>query len=155
MEAWQRLQSASPEFTLTTDVIVGFPGETLDDHAQTKELIEEVGFAKVHLFPYSVRPKTRAARMDGHLDKTEIARRKSELTHVAEKSAYSLRDQYIGKKLSVLIEGDETEKADCLHGYSDNFLPVSVLKGKGVRRNEIVDVEVLENDQEGLYAIAN
>ncbi len=57
MESIERLQAASPRFTFTTDIIVGFPGETERDFQETLEVMEEVKFAKVHMFPYSDRPQ--------------------------------------------------------------------------------------------------
>ncbi|MCB1149200.1 MAG: tRNA (N(6)-L-threonylcarbamoyladenosine(37)-C(2))-methylthiotransferase MtaB, partial [Chlamydiia bacterium] len=79
LETCERLRTASPDFTFTTDVIVGFPGETEEDHKETLKILEEVRFAKVHMFPYSDRPRTRASLYPNKVDNGAKARRKQEV----------------------------------------------------------------------------
>jgi threonylcarbamoyladenosine tRNA methylthiotransferase MtaB len=145
----QRLQNASPLFTFTTDVIVGFPGETEQAFLDTMNVIEEVQFAKVHMFPFSVRPGTRAARMPGHLPDNVIDERKKLLMKKADEVAFKLRNRYVGKRLKVLLESEDEHREGYLSGYSENFLRVSV-PAKGLRKNEIVSILCQENHEEGL-----
>ena len=63
LETVERLKGACPDFTFTTDVIVGFPGETEADFQDSLDVVQSVQFAKVHMFPFSPRPRTRAAIM--------------------------------------------------------------------------------------------
>src|SRR4029078_7022550 len=108
LETVDRLKGADPDFTFTTDVIVGFPGETDADFSETLEVMREVKFAKVHMFPYSERPRTRAALFPNKVSDSIIRERKQELLHVAEQIAYDLRSRYVGRSMRVLTEkGDK------------------------------------------------
>lgn len=148
-DATDRLKKACPRFTFTTDIIVGFPGETERAFQETMEVVERIQFAKVHMFPFSVRPGTRAERMKDHLSKEVIDQRRTLLMKKAEEVSYQMRDAYVGKTLDVLVETKDDSKEGYLMGHSDNFLPVLV-PGKGVRPNEIVKVKIIENQREGL-----
>ncbi|MDE3055228.1 MAG: tRNA (N(6)-L-threonylcarbamoyladenosine(37)-C(2))-methylthiotransferase MtaB [Verrucomicrobiota bacterium] len=145
LEAVDRLRSARPDFTITTDVIVGFPGETEEDFQETLRLVEEIRFAKVHVFPYSARPRTRAALYPNRVPEETIARRKEELKRVAEESAYQLREQFLNITASLLLEGEDE---GCLSGYTPNFLRVFLPKGIG-KPGEIVEVRLAANGSEG------
>ncbi len=76
METVEKLKAANPDFSFTTDIIVGFPGETDADFADTLEVMDQVKFAKVHMFPYSERPRTRAALMPNKVSPDVIKERK-------------------------------------------------------------------------------
>lgn len=145
----ERLKNASPHFTFTTDIIVGFPGETERDHMDTLDAMREVKFAKVHMFPYSDRPKTKASTMPNKVPNDIIHRRKQEVMRLSEQIAYDLREQYVGHKMSVLLErGDPNRKGE-ICGHTENFLMVWV-PSEGLSSNQIVEVELLENTPEGL-----
>jgi len=137
----ERLKKSAPDFTFTTDVIVGFPGETEEDFEETMEVIEEVGFAKVHMFPYSERERTRAALYPNKVPKSVIAERKQKVLRLSEKRAFDLRDRYVGRKMEVLLEGPSS-------GYTGNFLPVDLLS-QGAP-NQLMAVEIVSNSPEGL-----
>ncbi|MEM7174645.1 MAG: tRNA (N(6)-L-threonylcarbamoyladenosine(37)-C(2))-methylthiotransferase MtaB [Chlamydiota bacterium] len=144
-----RLKAKSDRFTFTTDVIVGFPGETDRDFAETLAVVREVQFAKVHIFPYSDRPKTRASRMDEKTPVAVIQQRKQQLNALADQMAFEHRMRYVGSTLNILIEGNSEQVRGDLFGHSDNFLPVYVPK-TGVRPNEIVRVTCTANQATGL-----
>jgi threonylcarbamoyladenosine tRNA methylthiotransferase MtaB len=139
LETVEKLKKAAPHFTFTTDIIVGFPGETELDFQETLDVMREVKFAKVHMFPYSSRDRTRAALFPNQVPSHIIQERKQIVLREAEKLSYEMRQPYIGKKMKVLIETDN-------FGHTDNFLPV-LCKGE---RNTIVEVECTENTPEGL-----
>jgi threonylcarbamoyladenosine tRNA methylthiotransferase MtaB len=139
----RRLRAAAPDFTFTTDVIVGFPGETDADFEETLEIMREVKFAKVHMFPFSVRERTRAALYPNRVPQPKMQERKQKVLRESEKQAFELRNGYVGKRMKVLIESEQ----DC-SGHTDNFLPVACLSP--VQRNTIVEVECVENMPEGL-----
>ncbi len=143
------LKETFPDFTFTTDIIVGFPGESLDDFSETLDVVKSVRFAKVHAFPFSVRPGTRAERMDSHINSDEIARRRVSLSKASEQAAFDLRDKYIGKTISVLVEEDDSLREGYMQGYSEHFILVSFPK-KNVRKNDIVSVKIMENHPDGL-----
>lgn len=161
LQSCRRLKEAHPEFTFTTDVIVGFPGETQEDFEQTVDIIEKVGFAKVHMFPYSKREGTKAARFDDEVEPEVIAQRKRILIEKAEKSAFRERQPYVGKRMKVLIEShfdakqdqNAEDRAEKLYaGYSDHFFFVKVGSSSCLEANEMVEVEIVRNDPDGLFA---
>jgi len=143
LETIHRLKKAAPHFTFTTDIIVGFPGETDADFEETLEIMQEVKFAKVHMFPYSPRARTRAALYPNPVPQDLINQRKQIILRESEKRAFEMREEYVGKKMKVLIE-DEKE----FFGHTDNFLPVYC--SSPVKRNTIVEVECVKNTPEGL-----
>ena len=142
MQTCERLKSANPHFTFTTDIIVGFPGESESDFEDTLDVMREVHFAKVHMFPYSPRPGTRAARFTDVVSKEVIEKRRQRLMRESEKLGFRLRGKYVGKEAQVLIEGDNA-------GHTPNFLPVRI-KGNQFRSNQIKRVRLIQNEPDGL-----
>ncbi|MCB1116700.1 MAG: tRNA (N(6)-L-threonylcarbamoyladenosine(37)-C(2))-methylthiotransferase MtaB, partial [Chlamydiia bacterium] len=147
IDATIRLLKADPRFTFTTDIIVGFPGETEVEFQETLALMDEVLFAKVHMFPYSDRPKTRASRMPNMVPENLIQIRKAALLKAAEKNAYLLRDSFVGQTFHVLLEKEE--RPGVWMGHSENFLPIYV-SGEHLRTNTIAYALCTENTEEGL-----
>lgn len=145
----ETLLSASPDFTFTTDVIVGFPGETNDDFEDTLDAIRRVKFAKVHMFPYSDRPRTRSALMPNKVPAEVIKQRKQEVLRLSEQMAFELREVYIGRQMTVLTESLDPAHPGEIHGHTDNFLPVWV-RGQHLQPNELVTVDLIANTPEGL-----
>jgi len=141
LETVDRLKNASPNFTFTTDVIVGFPGETDRDHQETLEVMEEVKFAKVHMFPYSDRPRTRANLYPNKVAEEIKRKRKQEVLRLSEKIAFDIRNRYVGKTMSVLTESTQS-------GHTDNFLEVSF--DQKLTANELIQVQLVENTPSGL-----
>jgi len=148
LESIERLVQACPDFTVTTDVIVGFPGETERDFQETLEVMQKVQFAKVHMFPYSERKKTRAALFPGKIAPQVIDQRKRELLHVAERSAFELRNRFLGRKMGILLENREEEGE--FFGHTSNFLPVFVTSSLPLRSNQLIEVDLVENTPQGL-----
>ncbi len=140
IETVQKLQKARSDFTFTTDVIVGFPGESERDFEDTLEMMDLVHFAKVHMFPYSVRARTRAALYPNKIAPDVIQERKQRCLRLAEKHAFTLRQNYIGQKRWVLFENNEGSAS----GHTDNFLPV-VVEGSSLRANELAKIELIAN----------
>jgi threonylcarbamoyladenosine tRNA methylthiotransferase MtaB len=131
------------DFCFTTDVIVGFPTETENDFHQTAHLLEKIGFAKVHIFPYSKRPQTLAERMEGHLSSQEITKRKEILFQMAERVAFQEREKFLRQKVPILLEGKGEG------GFSPHMLPVCLERPLGYA-NEIVWVDLIENQKDHL-----
>ena len=108
---------------ITTDVIVGFPGETEAEFAESRAFIEEIGFYELHVFKYSRRAGTRADRMDGQVLEGIKEARSRELLLLAEQMSHAYRSQFLGKELSLLCE--ELEEADgrsYAAGYSREYI---------------------------------
>lgn len=147
METVDRLRAASPDFSFTTDVIVGFPGETEKDLQETLDLIEEVQFAKVHMFPYSDRARTRASMYPNKVPPELMKERKARVIQVAERSSFAYSQGFLGRSMKVLLE-DQRGNGQ-IAGHTDNFLKVWVDASEHVP-GEIVTVELVENSPEGL-----
>lgn len=152
MSTIDKLKAANPDFTFTTDVIVGFPGETDADFADTLEVIKEVKFAKVHMFPYSDRPRTRSSLMPNKVSPDIIKQRKQEVLRLSEQVSYELRNQFVGKKMIVLTENTDKNRPGEIAGHTDNFLMVWI-KGDGYVPNELVEVELIANTPDGLIGM--
>jgi len=142
-----RLMEKNPDFTVTTDIIVGFPGETEADFAETLDLVEHVKFAKVHMFPYSPRKRTRAALYPNRVSPDVMAERKQKILRLSEKTAFDLRQRYVGRKMEVLLESES--KPGFLSGHTANFLRVWVPAGS-YKPNDLVEVELIGNEPDGL-----
>ena len=151
METVDRLKAANPDFTFTTDVIVGFPGETDADFAETLAVMQEVKFAKVHMFPYSERPRTRAALMPNKVPPNIIKQRKQEILTLSEKIAFELREQFVNRRMVVLTERQESHCE--ISGHTENFLSVRVQGGE-FKPNELVEVDLIANTPSGLIGRA-
>ncbi len=145
LETVSRLRAANPDFTFTTDVIVGFPGETEVDHEETLEVIRQVKFAKVHMFPYSERPRTRAALYPNKVPQETIRRRKQEVLRVSEQVAFELRDSFVTREMDVLIENG----GEGATGHTENFLQV-FFPNQSITQNTLVKVKMVENTANGL-----
>lgn len=145
----ETLKAARADFTFTTDVIVGFPGESERDFADTLEIMDKVRFAKVHMFPYSVRERTRAALYPNKIAPELIQERKARLLTLAEQHAFELREAYVGQRREVLFEQDAAQNGGYATGHTDNFLPVKVLSDT-LTTNSLVTIELIANQPDAL-----
>lgn len=143
-----RLKKLSKDFTFTTDIIVGFPGEREEDFEETLEVMREVRFAKVHMFPYSKRERTRAALYTDPVPSDVIHERKNRLLRLAEQMSFDLREEYIGRVMEILTENHEDEEQKAV-GHTDNFLKV-IVPGLNVPPNQWLTVRLVKNSPEGL-----
>ena len=149
LDTVERLKNASPDFTFTTDVIVGFPGETEADFLETLEVMRHVKFAKVHMFPYSDRPRTKAALMPNKVPQDIVKKRKQEVLRAAEQGAFELREQYVGRTMTVLTESLDASKPGMISGHTENFLMVWIPSTMH-SPNELIKVDLIENTPAGL-----
>jgi threonylcarbamoyladenosine tRNA methylthiotransferase MtaB len=104
LEIVEKLRARNPRFTITTDLIVGFPGETEREFADSCRALDKADVAHVHMFPYSIRSGTRAARMDGHLTPQEKSRRGRIVQEEGDARKRRIRAAQIGTTQRVLIE---------------------------------------------------
>ena len=146
-ELLSRLRSRVPDLAVTTDIIVGFPGESADSFAHTVEFASAMQFAKIHVFPYSKRSGTPAATFAGQVSDAEKKRRVAELMRVSEQSSLAFRHRMLGKTLPVLLE----RVADGLaEGLTPNYQRVFVAADiAGLAENELVQVELIQIQDEG------
>jgi len=120
----QMARQVSPQIAVTTDMIVGFPGETEQEFAETLEFVQAMQFAAGHVFTFSSRPGVAAERMPNQVPHPIRKRRSALLRAVLAKSSGQYRRQFLGKTLEVLWEaGQEEENSGwLLHGLTDNYL---------------------------------
>ncbi len=122
-----------PGLTVTTDLIVGFPGETEDDFAQTAEFARRMGFAHMHVFPYSARQGTAAARFSGQAPEAERKRRVRALVALDAELGQSVRDAFVGQTRPVLWESlvEAHAHGSVWSGLTDNYLRVEAIAPDG------------------------
>ena len=120
--AVERVVRNAGVFALGADVIAGFPGETDEDHARTRSLLESLPFTYLHVFPYSVRPGTPAERLTGHVHSAEIERRAHELRAVGERVTRAHRASRVGTECDLVVIGSDGHR----EGLTEDYLTVSV-----------------------------
>jgi len=133
-----RLKSAIPSLVITTDCLIGFPGETEENFEHTVELVKKIIPLKAHIFPYSSRPQTKAAGFKEAVDPRVIRLRCDKLAKVAGECRKEVMRGFIGSTAEVLIEN---ESGECLEGLTDNYLPVK-LPYRPELKNTIVKVRL-------------
>ncbi len=149
-KAVDRLKGISDGFAISTDIIVGFPYETDKEFNETKKVVENVQFSKVHVFPYSSRPNTLAATWkDNFVKKEVILKRKKEIEEIAVNEAFKFRQKFIKNKMKVLLENNYDLSGKYIYGHADNFLLVKVLNEGFTSNNELL-VNIEANTQECL-----
>ena len=129
---------------ITTDLIVGFPGETEEEFAQTLDFIGKCAFAAMHVFPYSKRPGTPAAAMPDQIPNALKEARAHAAARVAAEMERAYLEQFVGATLAVLFE---EERDGLWHGYTANYIPVAV-PGENLH-NQVRDVH-LEQVRNGM-----
>jgi len=149
METVDRLKQACPDFSFTTDIIVGFPGETDEDFEDTLKVMREVRFAKVHMFPFSPRPRTRAALMPNKVPQDIIKARKQAVLRLSEQLSFELRNDYVGRRMTILTESTDSNRPGEISGHTDNFLMVWI-PNEGYSPNQLVAVDLIANTPQGL-----
>ncbi len=117
----EEIRQAVPGIAITTDVIVGFPGETDEEHEASRAFVERIGFARTHVFPYSVRPGTEAAGLPGQLAPPVIKRRTAPMLATAAAAEQGFQRTQLGATVPVLWEELRDGR---LLGTSDNYLRV-------------------------------
>jgi len=127
----RRIRQAAPDTAITTDVIVGFPGETVAEFEASLAFVESQGFARVHAFPYSERPGTAAAALAGKIAPPETRSRMQRMLAIAGRSEAEFAAGQIGRTVSVLWEA---RRDRVWRGTSDNYLRVSTTSDSDLER---------------------
>lgn len=139
------IREVFPNAGLTTDIIVGFPGESDKDFKDTLNFVKEINFSKVHIFKYSKRDGTKAAEMPCQVDGNIKKERAQVLAEVEEKNRKAFLQSQLGKTLEVLFESER--EGDFSYGYSTNYLRV---KARGAGQNDIRKVLIRDLDGDTL-----
>ena len=140
-----------PDVAITTDVIVGFPGETEDEFAETLDFVKSIDFAGGHVFTYSARPGTPAARIEGQVRHEVRKARNAVLRGVFSDVERAYQSQFIGKTLPVLWEATSilTDSGCQLEGLTDNYIRVTATAPEP-RRNQMDDVQLISIGEVGM-----
>jgi threonylcarbamoyladenosine tRNA methylthiotransferase MtaB len=147
-DAVATLRKYYPEASFTTDVIVGFPGETDEEFAKTYEFLKEIDFYRLHVFKYSPRRGTVAEKMPNQIDGNKKEERSNKLIELSNSTENKHNQSYIGKTVKVLFEEFED---GFFKGHTTNYMMVKVAgeeeqSDKFV--NKILDVKIKENNDE-------
>jgi len=122
------IRQAFPLASITTDIIVGFPGETEEEFHTTYEFLKRIRLNKLHVFPYSKRAGTVAANMPGQVSKNVKKQRADLLIELSEKYEKEFAEKFVGKEVEILLE--DREKDGYREGYTQEYVNVCVKEGK-------------------------
>jgi threonylcarbamoyladenosine tRNA methylthiotransferase MtaB len=141
----EKVRKIDPKFNFTTDAIVGFPGETDEDFAETMNVARNVGFGHMHIFKYSVRQGTRAERMQGHITDKLKSERSQQLHQLAVELTHNYRLPFDNTMQRILVEKFENGIAS---GYNDYYVPMQ-FETDNKKRNRFEIVTGRVKDFEG------
>lgn len=140
-EMCERIKAFRPDFNLTTDIIVGFPGETDETFKESCDFAKEIGFSHIHTFKYSKRSGTKAAVMPDQVPETIKTERSETMRAISVDNKLKYFGQMKGKKQKMLIE--RIDSKGTARGYGENYIPIEI-KGEEFSRNTFIDVILKE-----------
>ena len=146
----ETIKNSRRKLALTSDVIVGFPGETEADFEATLALVKQCEYDGLYIFKYSARPGTPAAKLAGEVLAAEMKERFLTLERLQRENQNRLYADYVGRSVSVLVEGESARSADDVTGHSTSHKVVN-FKGDSNLRGRIVEVEITEAKTNSLY----
>lgn len=154
-EKIERIHRIYPDVAITTDVIVGFPGETNEMYENGYRFMQQMAFSEMHVFPYSKRTGTPAARMEDQVDDEVKQQRVHELIDLSEQMQHAYAQKFVGEVLEVIPERTwkEAPQSGFISGYSDNYIPV-VFEGTEEMLGQICRVKLSEagvNESKGSF----
>ena len=141
-----RLRSKMPNVAITTDVIVGFPGETNDEFKETYEFLKEIELSQMHIFKYSPRKGTPAATMENQVDPQMKHFRSEQLLNLSKVNFNKFANKFIGSELDVLFE--QNTEGNKFEGLTSNYIRVVVESDKNIQ-GQILKVKI--NDVKDEY----
>ena len=144
LNAAKMLQNAFEDCALTTDVMVGFPGETEDEFEESRNTVKQVGFSDIHVFPYSRRKGTVADKMENQVGENTKNIRTEKMIETGKILKKSFFEKYIGKTMSVLIEREASDGV--FEGHTSNFIQIFA-KGSSTE-GALVDVKLTGYENE-------
>jgi tRNA-2-methylthio-N6-dimethylallyladenosine synthase len=146
-----RIRDAVPDINLSTDVIVGFPGETEEDFLSSLELLERIRFGQVFGFAFSPRPNTPAARYPDQVAEEVKKDRLHRLFELTDRISLQLNEQLVGNTVSVLIDGESRRSADDWQGRGEDNRVVNFPKARAERIGDLVEVRITRAGPHSLY----
>lgn len=142
------LRETMPDVSITTDVIVGFPGETEEEFNETYEFLKNIKLTKTHVFKYSPRKGTKAADMQDQIDGSIKEKRSKLLIELSNKNEKEFIEKFIGKEMDALIETEVKGKDGAYEGYTRNYIKVQVPCTCADVTGKIVDIEITKAENE-------
>ena len=149
-EALQRVRVAVPGVAITTDVIVGFPGETDGEFEESASFCEVSEFARMHVFPYSRRPGTPAAGMSGQVPAGVVRRRVAVMEELAGRGRTTYASSWLGRQVQVLWEAETKPGSGVYAGTSDNYLRL-LCHSRTPLQNVLEEVVLERLDEDGAW----
>ncbi|MFZ4484632.1 MAG: radical SAM protein, partial [Chthoniobacterales bacterium] len=146
-----QLRTNCPDIAITTDIIVGFPGETEEDYAATRALVDEIGFDNAFVFRYSPRKDTPAATSEGALPEEVKENRNHDLLAVVNRHAQQKLEALVGRPVEILCTGPSRHNTARLTGRTRGN-KIAVFEGDAALSGALVDVDVTETSGFTLYA---
>lgn len=137
----EKLRAARPDIAMTTDIIVGFPGETDEDYAATRAFYERVGFDNAYIFRYSKRRDTPASDMEGQLPDAVKEERNHDLLAVVDRLARASAERLVGERVQILCEGPSKSNAERLMGRTPQN-KIVVFEGDARHVGQLFDVRI-------------
>jgi len=150
-----RIRSAMPDVGLSTDVMVGFPGETEEDFTDTCNLVSRVKFSRLHVFRYSPRSGTPAAKFPNKVQDSVASRRSAEIRALGDGLAQDFRSQMLGRQADVLMEDSREGKDKLLAGFTSNYIRVLVLEAPDEVAGQIIQVKLMDIKDEYMIGAAS
>lgn len=144
------IKESIPDVAITTDIMVGFPGETTEEFEQGYSFCYQAGFANIHVFPFSPRPETVATRMPEQIKDKVKQERKQRMLDLSRSSQRRFCEQFLGQTMPVLWEKEISPGSGIYSGLTGNYIRVFVNSKKSLS-NEVIPVRLVEFHNEGMW----
>ncbi len=139
-----------PEAAITTDIMVGFPGESDEEFEQSYSFCQQASFANIHVFPFSPRPETAAARMPGQTKDKAKQERNQRMLELSRSFRRCFYEQFLGQTMAALWEKETSPGSDIYSGLTGNYIRVFIHSAKSLN-NEITPVKLVEFHNQGIW----
>ncbi|MPN17111.1 Threonylcarbamoyladenosine tRNA methylthiotransferase MtaB [bioreactor metagenome] len=148
LQAVQTIRKYWDDAAITTDIIVGFPGETDEDFRESYDFAKKIAFSKIHVFPYSPKKGTPAEKMHCQIAPQLKAERSRILIELSDKMAQDFINKFINKEVEVLFEQGHKEKI--FEGHTSNYINVTVESDENIK-NKILRVKLINAQNEKAF----
>jgi len=149
-QAVNLIKETIPGVAITTDLMIGFPGESDEEFEQSYQFCQLAGFANIHVFPFSPRPGTLAARMPQQIDERVKKERKQRMLELAQKCRHSFHEQFLGQTMPGLWEKETSLDSGIYSGLTDNYIRVFTPSHDSLT-NKIVLVKLVRFHNQGMW----
>ena len=149
-QAVNLIKETIPGVAITTDLMIGFPGESDEEFEQSYHFCQQVGFANIHVFPFSPRPGTEAAQMPNQVGDKVKKERKQRMLELAQKCRHSFYEQFLGQVMPVLWEKETSLGSGIYSGLTDNYIRVFIQSYEPLT-NKIVLVKLVRFHNQGMW----